>query len=291
MQIAIAFWLLITAAASGPGGSHRNIAYSDLGGARTQLDVYAGEGGKARPCVVWIHGGAWEFGNKSGVGQKPKAFGEKGYLFVSVDYRMHPAVTYKEQAGDIATAIRWVRDHAAEYGGDPKRIFLMGHSAGAHLAALVATDERYLEKAGLGLKDLSGVILLDGAGYDIPQQVASSRLPRIKAMYTGVFGKDVEGQKDASPIEHVSRGKGIPAFLILHVAARPDSRLQSESLGERLRAAGVAARVEPAEGKTHMTINRELGTPGDLPTISVFTFLRVSCGDPIPAPEARPKPR
>jgi acetyl esterase/lipase len=75
---------------------------------------------------------------------KPKAFNERGYLMVSINYLFHPAVTYREQAGDIAQAIRWVKDHAQEHGGDPGRIFLMGHSAGAHLAALVGTDGRSL---------------------------------------------------------------------------------------------------------------------------------------------------
>ncbi|QEH33455.1 Carboxylesterase [Aquisphaera giovannonii] len=267
------------AADEGPRGVHRDIAYSDAGGARTRLDVYSGRGGKDRACIVWIHGGAWEFGSKALVGAKPGAFNERGYLFLSVEYRLHPAVSYREQAGDIAAAVRWARDHAAEYGGDPRRIYLMGHSAGAHLAALVATDGRYLRKAGLRLKDLSGVILLDGAGYDIPRQIRSAgRSPRLRALYLDVFGDDPARQADASPIEHVAAGKGIPPFLILHVADRPDSRMQSLSLAERLRASGVPAEVIPAEGKTHMTINRELGRAGDPPTDAVFAFLRVRDG-------------
>ena len=97
--------------------------------------------------MIWVHGGAWQIGDKAQVQAKPKAFNERGYVLVSVNYRFHPAVTYKEQAGDIAQAIRWVNDHAREHGGDPGRVFLMGHSAGAHLAALVGTDGRYLEKS------------------------------------------------------------------------------------------------------------------------------------------------
>ena len=209
--------------------------------------------------MIWIHGGAWQIGDKAHVQAKPRAFNERGYVLVSVNYRFHPAVTYKEQAGDIAQAIRWVHDHAGEYGGDPGRIFLMGHSAGAHLAALVGTDGRYLKKAGLKLSDLSGVILLDGAGYDIPRQIRQALLPRMKAMYTAVFTEDEATQKDASPVTHVAKDKGIPPFLILHVASRRDSKAQSEGLAAKLREAGVEAKVVPAEGKTHATINRELG--------------------------------
>lgn len=251
----------------------KNIAYSQAGGERTRLDVYAPTDGKDHPVVVWIHGGAWRIGDKALVQSKPGAFNDRGYVFVSVNYRFHPAVSYKEQAGDIAQAIRWVHDHAGGYGGDPDRIFLMGHSAGAHLAALVATDERYLKEAGLKLSDLSGVVLLDGAGYDIPRQVEQAVLPRMKEMYTTVFTEDEATQRDASPITHVARDKGIPPFVILHVARRRDSKAQSDGLAAKLKEAGVEATVVPAEGKTHATINRELGLPDDGPTQVVFRFL------------------
>ena len=108
----------------------KDIAYSEAGGSRTRLDVYSPGEGKDHPVVIWVHGGAWQIGDKRLVQAKPKAFNEHGYVLVSVNYRLHPAVTYKEQAGDIAQAIRWVHDHAREHGGDPGRIFLMGHSAG-----------------------------------------------------------------------------------------------------------------------------------------------------------------
>ena len=96
-------------------------------------------------------------------------------------------------------------------------------------------------------------------------------------MYTTVFTEDEATQKDASPITHVAGDKGIPPFLILHVAGRRDSKAQSDGLAARLREAGVEAKVVPAEGKTHATINRELGQPDDAPTKDVFEFLRAQC--------------
>ena len=273
VTLLIATLVAVPALAAEGGRVQKDIAYSEAGGDRTRLDVYAPADGNGHPVVIWIHGGAWQDGDKAHVQAKPGAFNERGYVLVSLNYRFHPAVTYKEQAGDIAQAIRWVHDHAGEYGGDPTRVFLMGHSAGAHLAALVGTDGRYLEKAGLKLSDLSGVILLDGAGYDIPRQVRQALLPRMKALYTTVFTEDEATQEDASPITHVARDKGIPPFLILHVASRRDSKAQSDGLAARLREAGVVATVVPAEGKTHATINRELGQPDDAPTEAVFQFL------------------
>jgi acetyl esterase/lipase len=102
----------------------------------------------------------------------------------------------------------------------------------------------------------------------------------MRALYSGVFTGDEATQRDASPITHVTRGEGIPPFLILHVASRRDSQAQSEGLAARLREAGVEAKVVPAEGKTHATINRELGEPDDPPTKAVFEFLSARCRVP-----------
>lgn len=260
--------------AEDPGRVQRSIAYAGEKSDRQQsLDVYVPATGTDLPVMVWIHGGGWQIGDKWRVERKPEVFNAKGFVFVSINYRLHPATDYLGQGADVAKAIRWVHDHAGEHGGSPKKIFLMGHSAGAHLAALVATDPRYLTAEGLKLSDLCGVVLLDGACYDIPRQRELAVLPRMQELYRTVFGDDVEQQQDASPITHVQRGRGIPPFLILHVATRRDGRIQSESLGKRLTEAGVTATVTAAENKTHATINREIGEPDDVPTKQVFEFL------------------
>lgn len=102
----------------------------------------------------------------------------------------------------------------------------------------------------------------------------------MKAMYTNVFTEDEATQKDASPITHIARGKDVPPFLILHVARRKYSKAQSEALAAALRGAGVEARVVPAEGKTHASINQDLGRTDDAPTLAVFDFLRERGGKP-----------
>src|SRR4051812_44585398 len=216
--------LLIATLASVPAPANegdrvqKDIPYSQAGGDRTRLDVHAPGDGKARPVVVWVHGGAWQFGDKAHVQAKPGAFHERGYVLVSVNYRFHPAVTYKEQAGDIAQAVRWVHDHAGEFGGDPGRLFLMGHSSGAHLAALVGTDDRYLKEAGLKLGDLAGVVLLDGAAYDIPGQVRQASPPRDEGdVHDGLHRRraDPEGRLAGHPRR---QGQGHPA--VPHPARR-----------------------------------------------------------------------
>src|SRR5437764_5308352 len=148
---------------------------------------------------------------------KPQAFVDKGFVFDSTNYRFVPNVTVKEMTNDIAKAIRWVHDHATECGGDPKSIFVMGHSAGAHLAALVCTDDKYLKAEGLPLSIIKGCVPVDVSVYDIEKRLkdGGSVSP---ATFKQVFGETNESQRDLSPVTHVAQSKNIPPFLILHVA-------------------------------------------------------------------------
>lgn len=220
---------------------------------------------------MWIHGGGWQAGDKKEVDQKPQAFVDKGFVFVATNYRFVPTVTIKEMAGDIAKSIRWVHDHAKDYGGDPNTFFVMGHSAGAQLAALVCTDDRYLKAEKLSLAIVKGCVPVDGDTYDVPLQIATVEERRATS-YKTKFG-DAEHQKELSPVTHVAKRKHIPPFLILHVADHPEVRGQSQRLAKVLQEAGVAAKVYPAEGKTHATINSGLGLADDKPTKELFEFV------------------
>jgi acetyl esterase/lipase len=251
---------------------HRDLAYAAPKNKRQTLDVYAPGKGKDHPVVVWIHGGGWQAGDKVDVQKKPQAFADKGFVFVSINYRLlGDKVTIKQMAGDVARAIRWAHDHARDYGGDPNRMFVMGHSAGAQLAALVCTDGRYFKAEKLSPSVIKGCVPVDGDTYDVPMQIRTVEKKRAER-YKMKFG-DAASQKDLSPVTHVARGKGIPPFLILHVAGHPETRAQSQRLARALRGAGVSATVYPAEGKTHGTINSDLGRPDDKPTRALFEFL------------------
>ena len=258
------------AQAAGPR-VQRDLPYAGTKNERQTLDLYAPAEGKDHPVVIWIHGGGWQAGKKTDVQAKPQAFVGKGFVFVSTGYRLLPEATIGQMAGDVAKAIRWTHDHAKEYGGDPDTIFVMGHSAGAQLAALVCADDRYLKAEGLSPSILKGCVPVDGDTYDVPMQIATVEERRAKS-YRQKFG-DGESQKVLSPVTHVARGKSIPPFLILHVADHPETKGQSQRLVKTLREAGVAAWAFPAEGKDHGTINSGLGLPGDEPTKVLFEFL------------------
>lgn len=251
----------------------RDVPYAEPADPRQMLDVYAPASGRGLPVIVWIHGGGWRRGDKASVQLKPAAFVERGFLFVSTTYRFVPDVTVREMTGDVARAIRWAHDHAAEYGGDGKRIIVMGHSAGAHLAALVCTDESYLKSVGLSLDILQGCVPIDVSMYDIPKQMATVTDEARKSAYRNAFGDEAAVHRDLSPALHVAAGKHIPPFLILHCADRPESTAQSKLFAEVLRKAGIQAATFAGEGKTHTSISADIGKPDDPPTKAIDKFL------------------
>jgi arylformamidase len=219
--------------------------------------------------VIYVHGGGWKRGDKRmAVGEKGTHYVKQGYAFASLNYRLVPSCTVEQQAQDVANAIAYLIKHAEQLGFDGKRVALMGHSAGAHLVALVGTDLSYLKKAELGAKALRGVIPLDGAAYDVPRQIAEGG-DFMHDTYLEAFGTDPERQKKLSPTVQAT-APNAPAFLILHVQ-RVDGTAQSMALGEALRKADTPAEVKGFQGvglKGHMEINRDLGKP-DYPATPV----------------------
>lgn len=248
-----------------------NIPYTETKNEKQTLDLFAPVGAKNLPIIFWIHGGGWQAGNKEDVQIKPQAFTAKGFIFVSTNYRLIPAASIKEMAGDVAKSMRWVFDHAKEYGGDPTTFLVMGHSAGAQLAALVSTDDSYLKAEKLPLTIIKGCVPVDGDTYDVPMQIAMV-IERSAISYRKKFG-DEKQQKELSPVTHVAKGKNIPPFLILHVAGHPETGSQSQRLVKELKAAGISASAYPSEGKTHGSINADIGKADDKPTIELYSFL------------------
>jgi acetyl esterase/lipase len=258
----------------------RDIPYAEPADARQVLDVYSPPNAKNLPVVFWIHGGGWQTGDKTSVQIKPQVFMDKGFVFVSTNYRLLPDVDMATIVRDVARSIRWVHDHIAEHGGDRQRLFIMGHSAGAQLAALVCIDDRYLKAEGLSLAMIKGCVPVDGDTYDVPAiiETAETRrrvhgLPQPKFGHREKFGNDPAKHRDFSAVTHLARDKGIPPFLILHVAEHPDTSAQAQRLGAALKDAGVPVTVFGGKETTHDKINADLGLPDDLATKALFEFV------------------
>ncbi len=258
----------------------RNVPYADPPLERQVLDIYSPRDAKNLPVVFWIHGGGWETGDKGDVQIKPQFFQSKGFVFVSTNYRLLPNVDMATIVRDIARSIHWVHDHIAQYGGDPNRLFVMGHSAGAQLAALICTDERYLRNEGLSLAIIKGCVPVDGDTYDVPAIIETEEtrrrvhgLPQAKFGHREKFGNDPQKHRDFSAVTHIAGGKGIPPFFILHVANHPDTTAQAQRLGNVLREAGIPVTVFGAKETTHGKVNADIGLPTDPATKALSEFL------------------
>ncbi len=186
----------------------RNIAYYTGPGAdklKNKLDLYLPKGRHDFPVVVFVHGGAWVFGDKDFFGAHEavgRMFAQHGIGAAVISYRLSPAVQHPEHVKDVARAFAWVRANIKKYGGRPDEIFLCGHSAGGHLVSLLATDDSYLKTEGLALCDIKGVVPISGV-YAIPGN-----------MFNEVFGTDKEVRRKASPLNDVC--EGCPPFLIMY---------------------------------------------------------------------------
>jgi arylformamidase len=256
----------------------RDVAYAEPRNERRLLDVYAPPSGSSRPVVVWVHGGGWMRGSKNEVAHKPAAFVEKGFVFVPVNYRFIPDVTMDTIVRDVAKSVGWVHANISRHGGDPKRIFLMGHSAGAQLVALLCADSRYMEAESVPRTSIKGCVSVDGDTYDVPLEVATAtarrkslKQPSPKMGHPEKFG-NLKQQRELSAVNHVAPNRGIPPFLLIHVADHTDTTAQAHRLWEALEQAGVPAKLFGAEGTDHVKLDRDLGTAGDPATKVLFEF-------------------
>ncbi len=284
MKAALVLMLLASAATAQEVWS--DIPYADSADERQVLDVYAPDAANDLPVVFWIHGGGWHKGDKLDLHVKPRVFNERSFVLVSTDYRLLPQVEIGEVFRDVAKSLGWVHRHIARYGGDPTRIFVMGHSAGAQLAALMCIDDRYLKAEGVPFSALQGCVPIDGDTYDVPAMIftaemrqAVHRLPLPVFGHRVKFGNDPKKHVDYSAVTHVAKGKGIPPFLILHVAGHPDVTAQARRLGAVLDEAAVPVQVYGALETTHSRLKADLGLPDDPATQELFKFLAPLTGE------------
>jgi acetyl esterase/lipase len=223
------------------------------------------------PLIVFVHGGGWSRGDMTMMDGSAKLshWHSLGYAVASIDYRLVPRARVEDETADVAAAVAFLRSNAVALRFDAGRIVLVGHSAGAHLVALIGTDPKWLNGAGLTMDDVRGIVALDGAAYDVPRQLRIGARPMQKS-YVQAFGDDPARQKSLSPTLQADKPNS-PAFLILHVQ-RPDGVAQSRALAAALRKAGTAVEIEGFAGTGlagHAAINRRLGE-ADYPATPVL---------------------
>jgi acetyl esterase/lipase len=221
-----------------------DVAYGD--GPRRKLDVYVpatlAAGAKA-PVVVFFYGGSWENGKRRWYRYVGDALADNGVIVLIPDYRKFPDVRFPAFMHDAANAVAWARDHAAEFGGDSKRLFVMGHSAGGQIAALLAADKHYLQAVGMRPRDLAGMIGLAGAYAFLPFVDDEAE----------IFGDDAKGRYDSQPINFVD-GDEPPMLLLQGTDDDEVPPNNAEVMDERAQAMDGTARLKLYPGVSHSAI-------------------------------------
>ncbi|WP_342116590.1 alpha/beta hydrolase [Pseudoduganella sp. OTU4001] len=249
-------------AAAPPAGVQRDIPYGS--DARQRFDVYLpAQAAPGAPVIFMVHGGGWRIGSKTEtavVQNKAPYFTARGYVFISIDYRMLPDADPLQQARDVALALAAAQSRAAGWGADPRRFVLMGHSAGAHLVALLAANPSLAPGASW-----LGVVALDSGALDVPDIMQQRHLP----LYDAAFGRDPAFWRQVSP-QHALQ-PGAQPFLLVCSSQRERACRQAHAFAARAQAAGVRAEVLE-QAKSHRDINLQLGADPAY-TGAVQTFL------------------
>jgi len=245
----LALNVLNMAALAGPAAAARDVLYARDPARR--LDVYAPASAAGSPVFVFLHGGGWETGAKEDDRFVAAALAEQGFLSVAVDYGLYPEVGYPAFLEDAAKAVAWAKAHAARFGGDPARIFLLGHSAGAYIAAMLALDPRWLRAEGLDpWRDIAGLIGLAGP-YDF--------LPLRSSTLRAIFGPPHDWPQ-TQPIAYAS--SDAPPTLL--AVGRNDSVVDPGNtmrLAHRIRALGGAADIVIYPNLSHRGILAAFARP------------------------------
>ena len=237
------------------------------------VDIYVPDAAKPKglfqikkkvPVLLYVHGGGWVKGSRRKVYNLPTYTNSRGYMLVSVSYRPVPKTNIDGQVNDVIRAIRWTRNNIKRYGGDPKKIAIMGHSAGSHLVSLVGV----LKKAG----SIKGVIANDVQAYDM---VAYASLRGgIDGVYARAFGSNPKNWIRWSPITYVNQSSGFPPFMVMYSKShRPRRAIVSVAFAKALKRKGTRVTVFNGSRYTHGSIAKGIGQSAEV-TSAMDRFLR-----------------
>lgn len=261
-----------------------DLAYREGDGSdpmKHRLDLFLPEG-EGWPVLLFVHGGGWTAGDKSLNAGGADVYSNIGRFYAAqgigaavINYRLQPAVSWRDQVDDVAHAVAWVRANVAEHGGDPGSLFLMGHSAGAQLSAFVALDPRPLEKLALSPDVICGVVAVSGAGYDLADE-QTYEIGADFAWYESIFRAGDPGDawlREASAISYVR--PDAPPFLLAHVtnewqSLQHQNRLMHAALSE----AGADSRLLVVQGQGHNRMVLTLSRGDKTPVPEILEFLR-----------------
>jgi len=236
----------------------RDLAYADKDPLQ-KLDLYLPEGAKNYPCVVMFHGGGWRAGSRRRFARFGELLAARGIAVANCDYRLAPKFLYPAFMEDAAAAVAFARKQFAAAGADTRRLFLTGHSAGAHIAALLATNAKFLKKQNLSSADIAGVAPVSGPF-------------RITKNLFGAFGDSPDTWRDASPINHIK--KGLPPFLLICGQREWLLALSAMRFQQSLQEKGVAVKAVFVPEHTHPATAAAMLRPDSEIFLRLITFFR-----------------
>lgn len=219
-----------------------------------RMDVYIPQNAQNAPVIFMVHGGGWKRGDKAMnrvVENKVKRWLPKGIIFVSTNYRMVPKADPLVQANDVALALAKAQSLAPSWGGDSKRFVIMGHSAGAHLVALITATPSIVKQQGT--QPWLGTVMLDSGGYDIEKTMTG----RHMSLYDDAFGKDPKFWQSVSPSYQLTQ-KTIPMLAVCSTTRKDKPCIQAKAFVDKAVLLGSQASTLP-EAMSHGEINGELG--------------------------------
>lgn len=223
----------------------------EQGKVSNQLNIYyPADTSVKKGVVVFIHGGSWSSGKKETYWWLGRNLARKGLVAVMINYGLAPNQQYAKMAQDCAAAVTWVSKHISPYGGNPERIFLMGHSAGGHLAELINADLEYLKTAGFK-GEIKGVILNDAFGLDMNEYLSKAEHDDNYYNFLRTFSESPEVWTKASPLNYVQQIKN-PHLIFYGGKTYPAIQLQSERIQKQLTEQQVPSTIHVIEGKKHV---------------------------------------
>lgn len=229
----------------------KNINYAGNTSEANALNIfYKSDSIKDKPVLIFIHGGSWSSGKKETYWWLGRNFARKGVVTVIINYPLAPNVQYGKMGDDCALAVKWVKAHIADYTGSAEKIFVMGHSAGAHLAELINADPKYFNKVGIK-NPIKGAILNDPFGLDMEEYLTTAEKDHFYFDFIRTFTDQPAVWKVASPLDYVNNIKN-PHLLFYGGKTYGAIKLQTPRLYEKLKANNVPVEIKEIKGKSHV---------------------------------------
>ena len=237
---------------------------------RQTLDLYLPEDAEDFPMIVYAHGGVWRLGSKDQYANIGHTFAQEGIGVAVINYRLTPEVTHPAHTQDVAQAFNWIIENIADYGGDPERSILTGHSAGGHIISLLALDSQYLDAVDRSIDDIMGIVAYSGV-FVIDDWIVG--------WAEGVFSTDSDERTDASPLSlvpnHADNSEDLPPFLLIASENDyPELIVEMNDMRDALDAIGVEVESSIIADRDHFGLVAQIGSDDDATTAQVLAWLR-----------------